>query len=41
MEALNGGYDEAIMLNMAGYVTDGSGENVFVVKDGVLHTPPF
>jgi branched-chain amino acid aminotransferase len=41
VEALNAGYDEAIMLNMAGYVTDGSGENVFIVKDGALHTPPF
>jgi branched-chain amino acid aminotransferase len=40
MEALKAGYDEAIMLNLAGYVTDGSGENVFVVKDGVLFTPP-
>jgi branched-chain amino acid aminotransferase len=41
IEALDAGYDEAIMLNMAGYVTDGSGENVFIVKDGVIHTPPF
>jgi branched-chain amino acid aminotransferase len=41
MEALKGGYDEAIMLNMGGYVTDGSGENVFVIRDGVLATPPF
>jgi branched-chain amino acid aminotransferase len=40
MEALKAGYDEAIMLNHAGYVTDGSGENVFVVKDGVILTPP-
>jgi len=40
IEALKGGYDEAIMLNHAGYVTDGSGENVFIVKDGVLSTPP-
>jgi branched-chain amino acid aminotransferase len=40
MEALKGGYDEAIMLNHAGYVTDGSGENVFVVKEGVIQTPP-
>src|SRR5205085_2835244 len=40
VEALKGGYDEAIMLNYAGYVTDGSGENVFVVQDGVLYTPP-
>ena len=40
VEALKGGYDEAIMLNIQGYVTDGTGENVFVVKDGVLFTPP-
>ncbi|HYT30776.1 MAG TPA: branched-chain amino acid transaminase [Actinomycetota bacterium] len=39
-EALQGGYDEAIMLNMAGFVTDGSGENVFLIKDQVLFTPP-
>jgi branched-chain amino acid aminotransferase len=41
IEALKGGYEEAIMLNMAGFVTDGSGENVFVIKDGVFLTPPF
>ncbi len=41
VEAVTAGYDEAIMLNMAGYVTDGSGENVFIVKEGALHTPPF
>jgi branched-chain amino acid aminotransferase len=41
VEALKGGYDEAILLNHAGYVTDGSGENVFVVKEGVVYTPPF
>jgi branched-chain amino acid aminotransferase len=40
VESLKGGYDEAIMLNEAGFVTDGSGENVFVVRDGVLLTPP-
>jgi branched-chain amino acid aminotransferase len=40
VEALKGGYDEAVMLNLHGYVTDGSGENVFAVKDGVLSTPP-
>jgi branched-chain amino acid aminotransferase len=40
VEAVSAGYDEAIMLNMAGYVTDGSGENVFIAKDGVLFTPP-
>ena len=40
VESLKGGYDEAIMLNEAGFVTDGSGENVFVARDGVLLTPP-
>jgi branched-chain amino acid aminotransferase len=39
MEALQAGYDEAIMLNMGGHVTDGPGENVFIVKDGDLYTP--
>ena len=38
-EANKAGYDEAILLTAEGYVADGSGENVFVVKDGVLHTP--
>src|SRR5207247_6167259 len=33
VEALNAGYDEGIMLNMAGNVTDGPGENIFIVKD--------
>jgi branched-chain amino acid aminotransferase len=40
IESLKSGYDEAIMLNETGGVTDGSGENVFVVRDGVLATPP-
>jgi len=40
MEASHAGYDEAVMLNNAGFLTDGSGENVFVVRDGVLFTPP-
>jgi branched-chain amino acid aminotransferase len=40
MEAVKAGYDEAIMLNMTGYITDGSGENVFIVRDGVIFTPP-
>ncbi|RIK07765.1 MAG: branched chain amino acid aminotransferase [Acidobacteria bacterium] len=40
VEALKSGYDEAIMLNTAGFVTDGSGENIFVVRDGVITTPP-
>lgn len=40
VESLKAGYDEAIMLNEAGQITDGSGENVFIVRDGVLVTPP-
>ena len=39
-EANRCGYDEAILLNEQGFVADGSGENVFVVRDGVLYTPP-
>ncbi len=39
-EAVKAGYDEGVLLNMQGHVTDGSGENLFVVRDGVLHTPP-
>jgi branched-chain amino acid aminotransferase len=39
MEATLAGYDEAILLTDDGYIADGSGENVFVVKDGVLYTP--
>jgi branched-chain amino acid aminotransferase len=38
-EAINGGYDEAIMLTHDGFVADGSGESIFVVHDGVLFTP--
>jgi branched-chain amino acid aminotransferase len=40
VEALHAGYDEAIMLNTAGSVAEATGENVFVVKGGVLRTPP-
>jgi branched-chain amino acid aminotransferase len=39
-EAARCGYDEAILLNEQGFLADGSGENVFVIRDGVLHTPP-
>jgi branched-chain amino acid aminotransferase len=39
-EALLDGYDEAIMLDVHGLVSEASGENVFVVRDGVLQTPP-
>jgi branched-chain amino acid aminotransferase len=38
-EAKLGGYDEAILLDCNGYVSEGSGENIFVVRKGVLHTP--
>ena len=40
MEALNSGYDEAIMLNNDGNVAEGSAENIFVVKNGKITTPP-
>jgi len=39
MEANRAGYDEAILLTDEGYVADGSGENLFVVKDGTIYTP--
>lgn len=38
-EALHCGYDEALLLDPEGYVAEGSGENFFLVKDGVLYTP--
>ncbi|HZJ51835.1 MAG TPA: branched-chain amino acid transaminase [Actinomycetota bacterium] len=40
LEAVRSGYDEAIMLNPHGYVSEATGENLFVVKDGELLTPP-
>src|SRR5947209_1934558 len=40
MEASINGYDEGIALDTAGYVSEGSGENIFVVRDGKIHTPP-
>ncbi|MEX0971999.1 MAG: branched-chain amino acid transaminase [Solirubrobacterales bacterium] len=39
-EATNSGYDEAILLDQHGCVSEGSGENVFVVRDGTICTPP-
>jgi len=39
VEAVNSGYDEAILLNTQGYVAECTGENVFIVRDGVLVTP--
>jgi branched-chain amino acid aminotransferase len=39
IESLKAGYDEGILLDDKGYVCEGTGENVFVIKDGVIHTP--
>jgi branched-chain amino acid aminotransferase len=39
MEANRAGYDEAILLTHDGFIADGSGENVFLVKDGTIYTP--
>ena len=39
LEATEDGYDEALLLDTAGFVSEGSGENVFVIKDGVVYTP--
>jgi branched-chain amino acid aminotransferase len=39
-EAAMAGYEEAILLDTEGYVAEGSGENIFIVKNGVLQTPP-
>ena len=38
-EAITDGYDEALLLDNEGYVAEGSGENIFLVKDGVIYTP--
>src|SRR4249920_3485815 len=38
-EATHDGYDEALLLDPQGYVSEGSGENIFLVIDGALHTP--
>jgi len=38
-EAVTDGYDEALLLDLEGYVAEGSGENFFMVRDGVLYTP--
>ena len=40
VEALKAGYDEAIMLNNRGHVAEGSAENIFVIKNGKITTPP-
>lgn len=38
-EAITDGYDEALLLDNEGYVAEGSGENIFIVKDGIIYTP--
>ncbi len=38
-EALDTGYDEALLLDASGFVMEGSGENIFIVRDGILYTP--
>ena len=40
VEALKSGYDEAIMLNYNGKIAEGSAENIFIVKNGIIKTPP-
>ena len=40
LEAIRAGYDEAIMLNPHGFVSEATGENIFIVKDGEIFTPP-
>jgi branched-chain amino acid aminotransferase len=38
-EALTSGYDEAMLLDVEGFVAEGSGENIFIVRDNVIYTP--
>jgi branched-chain amino acid aminotransferase len=40
LEAIQGGYDEALLLDTEGHVAEASGENIFIVKNGRLRTPP-
>jgi len=39
MEATDDGYDEALLLDTQGFVSEGAGENIFIIKDGVIYTP--
>jgi branched-chain amino acid aminotransferase len=39
MEATDDGYDEALLLDSSGFVSEGAGENIFVIKNGVVYTP--
>ena len=38
-EAVDDGYDEALLLDASGFVSEGAGENIFVIKNGVVYTP--
>lgn len=38
-EALRDGYDEALLLDVDGFVAEGSGENIFIVRNGIIYTP--
>ncbi|MEM0369377.1 MAG: branched-chain amino acid transaminase [Pyrobaculum sp.] len=40
VEAKSRGFDEALLMDSSGYVVEGSGENIFIVRDGKLYTPP-
>lgn len=40
MEAMQDGYTEGIGLDVSGYVSEGSGENIFLIRDGIIYTPP-
>jgi branched-chain amino acid aminotransferase len=40
IESIKSGYDEAILLDDQGHISEGTGENVFVIKDGAIYTPP-
>jgi branched-chain amino acid aminotransferase len=40
IESVRAGYEEAILLDAQGFVSEGTGENIFAVLDGVIHTPP-
>ncbi len=39
MEAVDDGYDEALLLDSSGFVSEGAGENIFIIKGGVIYTP--
>jgi branched-chain amino acid aminotransferase len=40
LESLKAGYDEALLLDYRGFISEGPGENIFMVRDGVIYTPP-